>query len=55
MDTSTRRKLSIISFNLLLPANNFYHIAKNVSAATFTDYLPFAANTVLRCGCRLRW
>lgn len=48
IDTSARRKLSIISFSLLLPANNFYHIAKNVSADTITQYLPFAANTVLR-------
>ena len=48
VDTSTRRKLSIISLNLLLPATTFYHIARTVSNSTIAQYLPFAANTVLR-------
>jgi hypothetical protein len=48
IDTGTRRRLSIISFNLLLPANNLYNIAKNISPSTLVDFLPFAANTVVR-------
>lgn len=48
METATRRKLSIISFNLLLPAFNFFNLAQNIDVSTVTSYLPFAANSVLR-------
>ncbi|EFN53349.1 hypothetical protein CHLNCDRAFT_58621 [Chlorella variabilis] len=47
VETATRRKLSIISFNLLLPAFNFFNLAQNIDVSTVTSYLPFAANSVL--------
>ncbi|KAL4437035.1 hypothetical protein ABPG75_004174 [Micractinium tetrahymenae] len=47
VSVEVRRKLSLISFGLLLPAMNFYHITGNVSASTIVDYIPFAVNTVL--------
>lgn len=52
-----RRTLSIVSFNLLLPAMNFFNIISQVSASTIVHYLPFAINTVLsNCtGMMLGW
>lgn len=56
VNTTMRRALSSIAFNLLLPCVVFINVAGNVSASTIGDYWPFAFNTTGGCRAgRRRW
>lgn len=45
-DGPFRRGLSMLAYNLLLPALNCYNIAHQVSASTVLEYVPFVLNVL---------
>lgn len=45
-DGPFRRALSLLVYNLLLPALNLYNIAGQVSASTVLEYVPFVLNVL---------
>lgn len=45
-DGPFRRALSLLAYNLLLPALNLYNIAGQVSASTVLEYVPFVLNVL---------